>query len=169
MGTIAIRRGQPADAIALAQLRYEFRAGLDRATEPARSFAPRCADWMRRQLGSGTPWLCWVAQHREQVIGTVWLELIEKLPNPVGETERHGYITNLYVRAEHRGAGTGTRLLRAALSECDAQRVDAVLLWPTPRSRSLYEREGFRPASDLLERRRVMPPHAAVMSAPDPA
>ena len=87
------------------------------------------------------------------MIGTVWLELIEKLPNPVGERERHGYITNLYVRAEQRGAGAGTRLLRAALAECDARGVDAVLLWPTPRSRSLYEREGFRPASDLLERR----------------
>lgn len=94
-----------------------------------------------------------MADDRGAVVGTVWLQLIQKLPNPVAERELHGYISSLYVTPEHRGAGVGTLLLRAVLEECDARGVDAVLLWPTPKSRSLYERHGFAVRSDLLERR----------------
>jgi hypothetical protein len=69
----------------------------------------------------------------------------------------HGYVSNLYVRPEHRGRGTGGALLAAAMQECDDRRLDAVILWPTPESRSLYERHGFAVRDDLMERRRVKP------------
>jgi GNAT superfamily N-acetyltransferase len=148
-----VRRGRPADAVTLARLRYEFRAALDPAAETPVAFVDRCAEWMRRQLERDGPWYCWIAELGHATVGTIWLELIEKLPNPVAERERHAYITNLYVRLAHRGGGAGTLLLRSALAECDARAVDAVLLWPTLRSRSLYQRHAFAPAADLLERR----------------
>lgn len=162
---VHVRRGGPADAEILARLRFQFRAGLDPANEAADAFAARCAAWMRPRLAADGPWYCWIAccggeragEGGADAIGTIWLELIEKLPNPVSEPERHAYITSLYVLPEHRGAGAGTLLLRAALDECDRRGVDAVLLWPTPRSRSLYERHGFRTGSDLVERRRAAP------------
>ena len=163
---IRVRRGRPADADALAWLRYDFRADLDSAAETPPAFGARCATWMRRQLAPGSSWLCWVAELGDEIIGTIWLELIEKLPNPVAERERHGYITNLYVRPAHRGNGAGTLLLRQALAECESRGVDAVLLWPTPRSRSLYQRLGFAPPTDLLERRLSRPLTDAV--TPDP-
>jgi GNAT superfamily N-acetyltransferase len=164
---IRVRRGRPADADALARLRYDFRADLDVPAETPPAFGARCATWMRRQLAPGSSWLCWVAELGDEIIGTIWLELIEKLPNPVAERERHGYITNLYVRPAHRGNGAGTLLLRQALAECESRGVDAVLLWPTPRSRSLYQRLGFAPPTDLLERRLSRPLTDAV--TPDPA
>jgi GNAT superfamily N-acetyltransferase len=163
---IRVRRGRPADADALARLRYDFRADLDVPAETPPAFGARCATWMRRQLAPGSSWLCWVAELGDEIIGTIWLELIEKLPNPVAERERHGYITNLYVRPAHRGNGAGTLLLRQALAECESRGVDAVLLWPTPRSRSLYQRLGFAPPTDLLERRLSRPLTDAV--TPDP-
>jgi ribosomal protein S18 acetylase RimI-like enzyme len=148
-----IRRAVPDDARALARLRYEFRAGLGSAPEPEDSFVKRCAAWMRGHLAVPGEWYCWIAHDSGAIAGTIWLQLIDKLPNPVAERERHAYITSLYVRPEHRCAGVGSALLDAALAECDARDVDAVLLWPTPRSRSLYRRHGFAPAADLLERR----------------
>lgn len=148
-----IRRAVPDDTRALARLRYEFRAGLDPAAEPEDSFVERCAAWMRAHLAAAGAWCCWIAHDSDGIVGTIWLQLIDKLPNPVAERERHAYITSLYVRPEHRCAGLGSALLDAALAECDARGVDAVLLWPTPRSRSLYQRHGFAPAADLLERR----------------
>jgi GNAT superfamily N-acetyltransferase len=153
-----LRHAVPGDAEALARLRYEFRTTLDPAIETAESFVERCAAWMRRQLGADGPWLCWVTERSGEISGTIWLELFEKLPNPIAERELHGYITNLYVRAEHRGAGLGATLLGAALAGCEARGVDAVLLWPTTRSRSLYQRHGFAAAGDLLERRLAPPP-----------
>lgn len=68
-------------------------------------------------------------------------------------------MTSLYVQAEHRGAGLGWALLDACLRECEARAVDAIILWPTPASRTLYLRHGFAVRDDLLERRRWTPDH----------
>jgi GNAT superfamily N-acetyltransferase len=83
----------------------------------------------------------------------VWLHLLEKLPNPVGEPEWHGYVSSLYVEPGLRARGLGSVLLAEALAECDRCGCDAVILWPTPRSRGLYLRHGFSVRNDLLERR----------------
>lgn len=153
----ALRRAVERDAGELARLRYEFRASLDPATETAGDFVDRCAGWMRRQLSAPAPWHCWVTESGGEISGTIWLQLFEKLPNPIAERELHAYITNLYVRPECRDAGLGTLLLGAALGQCEARGVDAVLLWPTARSRSLYARHGFA-GGDLLVRRLASAP-----------
>ena len=151
---LALRPAAPADAAALARLRFAFRADLEPPAETEAAFLARCTPWMERRLAPGTGWRCWIAGGAEPV-GTVWLQLLEKLPNPVAEPEWHGYISSLFVRPEARGAGLGSRLLAEALTECDRCGCDAVVLWPTPRSRSLYHRHGFAVQDDLLERRRL--------------
>lgn len=159
---VSIRRAKPSDASVLARLRYEFRASHDLAIESEADFFTRCKVWMARRLKPGTSWRCWIAADGAEVIASVWLQLIEKLPNPVDEAETHGYISSLYVVPARRGAGIGSRLLEACLRECMDAEVDAVVLWPTPRSRRLYERHGFTVRDDLLERRLAPPPsHAA--------
>jgi GNAT superfamily N-acetyltransferase len=146
---IVIRRATPADAAQLARLRYEFRTSLRRAAQSLESFIPRCTAWMLERLASST-WLCWVAESGGAIVGHAWLDIIEKIPNPGPEDELHAYITNVYVRDELRNQGIGARLLDAALSYCKANRVDSVILWPTERSRSLYERHGFARADNVM-------------------
>jgi ribosomal protein S18 acetylase RimI-like enzyme len=148
-----IRRAMPRDAEPLAVLRFEFRSAVDAAHEARSDFIDRCARWMRRHLSPGGSWRAWMAEQEGQVSGAIWLQLLEKLPNPVAEPERHGYISNLYVRPQFRGCGLGSRLLAAALAECEASSVDAIVLWPTAKSRSLYERHGFSVPTDLMARR----------------
>ncbi|HET8623802.1 MAG TPA: GNAT family N-acetyltransferase [Gemmatimonadales bacterium] len=150
---IEVRRAVPADAARLARLRYEFRAALDPAAESEEQFAARCAEWMRERLAAGDPWHCWIAERQGEIVATIWVQVFDKLPNPVAERERHAYITSLYVRPELRDAGIGSALLDQAIAACEARAVDAVLLWPTRRSRTLYERHGFVVGTDLLERR----------------
>ena len=158
----AIRPGERPDAPALARLRYEFRAGHDTPIESEAEFLARCAAWMEARLVPGGPWSCWLAVEAGRAVGTIWLQRIEKLPNPVDEAESHGYVSSLYVVPSSRGAGLGSRLLGVCLEACQAEEVEAVILWPTPRSRSLYLRHGFAVREDLLERRlRPSPGHAA--------
>jgi GNAT superfamily N-acetyltransferase len=147
---IVLREARPADAEQLAALRYEFRSSLRSAVEARESFLTRCADWMRARL-SGSAWHCWIAERDRALVGNLWCCLIEKVPNPVAEVEQHAYITNFYVRPELRGGGVGESLLNAALDWCREQGVDAVILWPTERSRSLYLRHGFTLRDDLLQ------------------
>ncbi len=149
----AIRRATGSDAEVLARLRYEFRASLDTPTETLDAFLARSVPWMTARLDRDAAWRAWIAERDAEPVGTVWLQLIEKLPNPGVEAEWHGYLSSLYVRECTRGRGIGSALLSAALNECDVHGVDAVMLWPTPESRPLYERHGFGVRDDVMMRR----------------
>ena len=105
---------------------------------------------MRRELAPGGAWQCWVAADDDVAVGQIWLQLLTKIPNPVGERHRHAYISNLFVVPEARG-GIGKQLLAAALEWAKEQAVDRVILWPTERSRTLYERHGFVRLGDVME------------------
>lgn len=146
-----VRHATPADALALAALRWEFRAGIaERLDEGRDAFVARCADWVRDRLERGR-WLCWVVEAEGVVGGCLWLQPVEKIPNPTAERERHAYVSSVYVQPRLRG-GAGTALVAEAMAWCAANGVDSAILWPQPRSRPLYERFGFT-APDLLEAR----------------
>lgn len=150
MDDVNFRLARPSDAQALAQLRYDFRSSTGVATEPEAEFVERCRAWMTAHLNDGSLWKCWVAE-RDTLLGAVWLQLVEKIPNPRAEPEYHAYLTNFYLQEAARGQGAGSRLLTMALDWCKARKVHAVILWPTEKSRTLYERHGFAVRSDLLE------------------
>jgi len=87
------------------------------------------------------------------LLGHVCVQLFEKMPNPVNEAEAHGYLTNFYVVPEIRGRGLGRKLLNKALSWCRARGVDAVILWASPESKSLYRRCSFATSTEIFELR----------------
>jgi GNAT superfamily N-acetyltransferase len=98
-------------------------------------------------------WRCWIVEDDKQLLGHVCVQLFEKMPNPVNEPEAHAYLTNFYVVPELRGRGVGRKLLNKALSWCRTQRADAIILWTTPESKSLYCRCGLVEPDNILELR----------------
>ena len=151
---IAVRAATPADAVALATLRWEFRAGRDRAVESQQAFIDRCTEWMRDGLVGGR-WRAWVAVSagpggEARFVGQVWVQVIQKMPNPIGERERHAYLSNLYAQPAERG-GVGTVLLQTAIDWARANGVDRIVLWPSPKSVTLYHRHGFTRDGDVME------------------
>ena len=144
-----IRSASSADAAALAELRWEFRAGRKPPAEAHDAFVKRCATWMRRELANAS-WRAWVAVVDRAIVGHVWLHPLGKIPNPVAEPETIAYLSNLYVRESARG-GLGTKLIDAALSWARSNGVDRVVLWPTRRSVPLYIRHGFSHGGDVME------------------
>lgn len=149
---LTIRRATADDAEALARLRWEFRTAIDTADEAEDDFIARCTRWMRARLGYAD-WRAWVVELDGEIVGTAWLNLVEKMPNPVVEAEAYGYVTNVYLREHLRGRGAGAQLMAAMMDECAAAGVDAAFLWPTARSRSLYRRFGFDGDGPLMVRR----------------
>lgn len=149
-----IRPAIPADAPVLAELRWELRTALAPEIDPEAGFRERCAAWMEERLANSEAWRCWLAEDSEGAArGTVWVQMLEKLPNPVHEPDLHAYLTGFYVRPSGRNRGLGSALLEAALAACAERGVDTVFLWPTPRSRPLYARHGFIERAGMLERR----------------
>lgn len=147
-----IRVATAADAPVLADLRLELRTGVSPDIAPESGFRERCAAWMAERLARSGSWHCWLAEESDgAALGTVWIQCLERLPNPEGEPELHGYLTGFYVRAAARNRGVGSALLESALARCAELRLDTVFLWPTPRSRVLYARHGFTQRSGILE------------------
>jgi len=128
---------------------------MDFVTKQPRSSRPKRILSTGATIGwrNGNAWRCWLAESRGRFLGNIWVHLIEKIPNPVAEAERHAYITSFYVIPEMRGRQVGRKLLRTALTWCERNEVDATILWPSKRSRSLYLKYGFVRADDMLERR----------------
>lgn len=146
---IEIRAATVADASVLAELRWEFRTFGHDPNEDHDAFVQRCTAWMLREL-QGSAWNVWVAVDAGQIVGQLWLFVTGKIPNPIAELEKLAYVSNVYVRASARG-GIGTRLLEVALDWCRANQIDRVILWPTPRSRTLYTRHGFAQDAEVME------------------
>ena len=155
MARVRIRLATSGDCHALAELRYRFRTETESATETKSRFLRRCTSWMQKRFRSGSrPWRCWVLDNGKQLLGHVCVHLFEKVPNPVNdEPEIHAYVTNFYVIPEIRSQGFGKRLLDKALSWCRAQGTDAIILWATPGSKSLYRRCGLVQPMDIFELR----------------
>ena len=155
MRRFRIRLATSADWRALAEMRYRFRTELGSLAEPKSRFVRRCTSWMKKRFRvSSGPWRCWVLDDGKQLLGHVCVQLFEKMPNPVkDEPELHAYVTNFYVIPEIRSQGFGKRLLDKALSWCRAQGTDAIILWASPGSRSLYRRCGLVEPADIFELR----------------
>ena len=146
---INIRQASEQDVAQLAQLRFALRS-RESDVEAELEFLQRCELWMTKALKLET-WRCWVAEKEKRLVGAIWLQLIQKIPNPTPESETLGYITNFFVTEEVRHQGLGSCMLKDVLTWCRAHDVHSVILWPTEKSRSLYERHRFTTPGDLLE------------------
>jgi GNAT superfamily N-acetyltransferase len=148
---VSVRLAAPADAPALAKLRFDLRASLHELREDEAVFVERCTRWMQERLGGGGRWRCWIAESENVQVGSLWVQLVEKIPNPIAKPESYVYLTNFYVRPEHRSKGVGSKLLAEALAWSKSRNAELVLLCPTERSKPLYARHGFLPAEDFME------------------
>jgi len=154
MTRFRIRAATSADWRALAEMRYRFRTEAGSPTETKSRFVRRCTSWMKKAFcADSNAWRCWVIDDGKQLVGHVCVQLFEKIPNPVNEPEAHAYLTNFYVVPEMRGRGLGRKLLNKALSWCRAQDADAVILWATAESKSLYWGCGLVEPVDILQLR----------------
>jgi len=145
-----IRPASRDDVAELAQLRYDFRSNLSAPIEEEPDFIERCRAWMAQRLGDGR-WYCWVAEDEGRLIGNVWIQLVEKIPTPTDEPEEHAYLTNFFVLEVARGRGVGSAILSYVLAWSERRRVHAVFLWPTTRTRAMYERHGFLADGDAMQ------------------
>ncbi|HEY0736547.1 MAG TPA: GNAT family N-acetyltransferase [Herpetosiphonaceae bacterium] len=149
---VSIRPATADDALQLAMLRYRFRCELGEPNETEAAFVARATEWFQSRLAQAS-WRGWVAVGAEgEIVGHAFMQLVEKIPNPVVEAEHIAYLTNVYVIPPLRNHGLGARLMQAAIEACRALDVDSAILWPSEQSQSLYRRFGFATPQKVLER-----------------
>ena len=147
---VEIRLAAESDAAMLARLRYDLRAALRETNETETDFIERCTAWMQQRLRGSESWQCWIAESDAKPVGSIWAQLVEKIPNPIAESEFYVYVTNFYVREEYRGRGIGSQLLTTVSEWAKSNDAHSIILWPTDRSKPLYLRHGYKPGQNIM-------------------
>lgn len=126
------------------------------ATVEDDGFTARFEEWLERERHQR---LTWLALDGDEPVGMVNLLVFTRMPRPGQPApSRWGYLSNCYVRPEHRNNGLGGRLLDVLTSYADEQGFVRVVLSPSERSVPFYERGGFGPATELMVRSRKTSP-----------
>jgi len=143
-----IRRAEHADLAAIARLRREWTQEQDGdIADP--DFDEHLAAWFARESSRR---IMWLAEEGGRPVGMMNLAIYERMPRPGRALSRWGYLGNVFVLAAHRNRGIGSTLVSAVLNYADENGFARVVLSPTERSISLYERAGFGPAGALMLR-----------------
>jgi GNAT superfamily N-acetyltransferase len=150
-----VRQAHAADAPVLVRLRWAFkREDYEEEQEPSAPARPvaEAEEWLRERLGGGR-WLAWVVESGGETCGHVFLQLVERMPEPYEDNTPIGYVTNFYVVPSRRGRGFGTAMLEALREYARSRGIEVLIVWPSERSAPLYRRAGFGPSAELLEAR----------------
>jgi GNAT superfamily N-acetyltransferase len=147
-----IRPADDADLAAITQLRREWMREWD-GDQPDAGFDARLAEWFARESARRITWL---AEAAGLPVGMMNLAIFDRMPRPGHEPSRWGYLGNAFILPAYRNQGIGTQLLDAVLRYADENDFARVVLSPSHRAISLYERAGFGPAVSLMLR---TPPH----------
>lgn len=146
-GSIAVRLATASDGPALAALRWDFSdEDYGEPGEQWDEFIDRWAKFWDSSQARG--WLVWVAEQNGQLIGHMWLQLVQKVPRPGGQIRYLGYLTNVYVKPEARGQEVGSRMLSEVIAWAKTEHLELLLVWPSSESVEFYKRAGFRVSAD---------------------
>ncbi|USX48376.1 GNAT family N-acetyltransferase [Lentzea sp. HUAS12] len=147
--TVSIRQADEHDAAVLAALRRAW--SEEQAGHPLddEDFEEHFAQWYAVEASRRATF---VAELSGEAVGMMNFALFERMPRPGRPAGRWAYIGNAFVLAAHRNRGVGTMLLDAAVAHARERGCVRIVLSPSERSVSFYERAGFGPATMLLAR-----------------
>lgn len=146
---LQIRDAVASDVGELARLRalMDIEEGV---AEPT-GFRKEFARWFERH---GHRFRICVASSGDRLVGTVWLERVERVPRPAeGRPCALGYVTFTFVERGHRNQGVGAAMLERLRAVALTEGYVALIVWPSDRSIPLYRRSGFASSHELLEHR----------------
>jgi GNAT superfamily N-acetyltransferase len=148
---VTIREAVAQDVPELARLRWEFQE--DEARRGEQTFSEFVAEFHRfwDAFVEAGRWTIWVAESGERLVANMWVQHIPKVPHPGLPFEEYGYLTNVYVEAEHRRNGLGSALLRRVIEGAREHQLEFLIVWPSEESVPFYQRLGFSPSDEALE------------------
>ena len=142
-----IRIAGEADLAHLARLLWLNAAPDDQAKQSVESFTVDLATWWTDSH------LAFIAQVAEsEVVGMAWLALIPRPPRPGATTRRSADIQSVFVVPEHRGKRIGSALVQAATDHALRLGASRVTVHSGRKAVPVYERLGFAPSHQLLQR-----------------
>jgi GNAT superfamily N-acetyltransferase len=148
MAEVTVRVAGAGDVAALAQLRALWSAG-----DADAAFGARMAEWLAAEGERRTTWL---AALGDVPVGMASLFEYRRMPRPGRPDSRWGYVSNMFVREEHRDRGIGSALLAAVVAAGKDRGYARLVLSPSPRAVPFYVRAGFRVPDERVDGDRLL-------------
>jgi GNAT superfamily N-acetyltransferase len=109
------------------------------------------SDWLKARLDTGL-YYGFIAEDDGQPVGGIGLMTIDWPPHPAHPTDpRRGYVLNVYVEPDYRGAGLARKLMEAADAEFLRRGLHYAILHTTKMGRPLYERLNWNTTTEMAK------------------
>ena len=132
-----------ADLPDVARLREHWTSG--EPAGPDADFVAGIRQWWASENRVG-----WLARVDGDAVGMANAAVFTRMPVPGRGGVRWLYVSNVFVREEHRRVGVGRALMDAVVGWARAEELVRVVLAPSELSVPFYRDLGFRPAHDLM-------------------
>ncbi|MDJ0749566.1 MAG: GNAT family N-acetyltransferase [Woeseiaceae bacterium] len=138
-----IRLAEHSDLEQLAHLRWEHWAenGSDPAMQERCSFITGFEEFFGPELNQD--WLVWCAVEAETIVSHAYIQRVRKVPKPSKSVDAFGYVSNVYTRPSHRGAGVGSQVMERVKSWALEADLEFLVLWPSRRSLPFWQRMDY--------------------------
>ena len=145
------RAVRPADLREIVRQRREMFAANGHPDQVLAPMSEAFAAWLAPRLASGA-YFGWIVEDEagRPVAGLGMMEL-DWPPHPLHPgQDRRGYILNVFVDPDLRGAGVGRALMDRAVAEGRRRGLDLLVLHASPMGRPLYDLLGWTPGSEMV-------------------
>ena len=107
--------------------------------------------WLGPRLASGA-YFGWIVETEDgEPVAGLGMMVIDWPPHPRHPRQDcRGFITNVFVEPQRRGAGLARALMTIAVGEGRRRGVDLMVLHASPMGRPLYERMGWVDSSEMM-------------------
>lgn len=133
------------DCLSLADLRWRLCTDdqpiIDHNTK--NEFIKQC-EFRLLQMEKKKSVIHFIAETSKNIIAALSIVKVMKIPSPNDMNSQWGYLTNVYTLPEYRNKGIGTALLSEACRWAKHEALELLVVWPSNKSYSFYERSGFR-------------------------
>ncbi|WP_044101887.1 GNAT family N-acetyltransferase [Neolewinella persica] len=140
------------DAPILASLRWDFQREEENSPPIVTKveFLKNCTLFFESSLASGS-WQHWLMEESGKPVANASLKLVSMIPRPNRPEDTFGYLTNVYTIPEYRNQGIGSQLLQGIKDWSASEDLEVVIVWPSEKSRTFYQRLGFQASDEIME------------------
>lgn len=142
------------DLTQLSELRWDFRAedGDEIPVVGRNEFIKACVSFLKQGLENGYH-VYWLAEENMEIVAHIFVHKIDMVPRPCKIHDQFGYITNNYTKPEYRSRDIGSELMRKVLEWAKTEDLELLIVYPSERAVSFYERAGFSLENEVMELR----------------
>ena len=120
---------------------------MDPADKP--EYVQICSKHMKDRLCKD--YYCWVADDNGLIVSHAHIIITRKLPKPGNLNSSYARLSQVRTIPEYRNQGIGSKLINKVKLWCREQQIQELVVWPTDKSMSFYERAGFKGDNKIME------------------